>query len=102
MKLSNRYINEIGSVLRISAKNGKRGVHVSAMLRVSGQPTQTGCRSTVATEAEAKTAFDALCHDAVKNGWVLSAQKERSSFTAIPQANPTHVKREAEKLKKSA
>jgi hypothetical protein len=66
MKLSNRYINEIGSVLRISAKNGKRGVHVSAMLSVPGQPTQTGCRSTVATEAEAeaKTAFDALCHDA--------------------------------------
>jgi hypothetical protein len=83
-KLTTKYTGANGSKLSIYAKPGKKGFHVGATLKKSGQPAQTGCRSTVSTEADALKAFNALKADAVKNGWTEAVKKDRNAFTTIP------------------
>lgn len=89
-KLTSKFINATGNKLIIRAKSGKRGIHIAATLRQSGQPTQTGCRQSFHADAEveAKSAYDALVADAVKNGWTHEAVKSstKNSFTSIPSA----------------
>ena len=101
-KLVAKFANSEGSRLTVFAKNGKRGVNVGASLKAVGEPAQTGCRSTVATEIEGTEAWNTLKAAAIANGWTLTVAKDRSSFTTIPLANPKTAEPAAEPKKKSS
>lgn len=88
-KTTMKFTSGNGSKLTLYAKPGKKGFHVGATLKHPGQPAQTGCRSTVSTEAEATKAFHVLKTEAAKNGWTEVVRKDRNAFTAIPQAKKT-------------
>ena len=87
-KLTAKFTNPDGARLTIFCKSGKRGFNVAASLKTPGAATQTGCRSSHATESEATTAFAALKDQAVKNGWLTEqAKPTRSAFETIPVAD---------------
>ncbi len=77
-----------GARLSIFARPSKRGngVNVAATMKPVGQPAQTGCRASFETDAEAKSAVDALKADAVKNGWTPIEKRSKRAFTRIPAA----------------
>ena len=83
-KMVAKFTNSEGSRLTVFAKNGKRGVNCGASLKIAGEAAATGCRSTVATEAEGAETFSTLKAAAIANGWSLTVKKDRSSFTDNP------------------
>ncbi len=79
--------------IRIYVNIGKKGFNVGTslmdMVRVPGVKAHTGLQDTFPTADEAVARFDALCADAVANGWILRTDitLRKSSFSAMPVAS---------------
>ena len=85
-----------GSKLIISLRRGKRGVNVSATVRVPGEKSQTGMRSTHQKEDTARAEFDKLVAAAAQRGW---SPQTVGTFTEIPApVAPDPAKAKAKKV----
>lgn len=80
-----RFAN-MGFILVVSLKKGKKAYQVSAKRRAPGEKAKLGCHESFSLEEGelAKKAFDALVATAETKGWKRAAKTVKVSFTEIP------------------